>query len=112
MKFILLAALALTSFSAFAEYVSGKGKIEATSGFYPSAKNSMGVNLTVTGNAARILFDEIDHKTDETGLNSGTQIRQSENVQCIKISKRDIECRILLNSDGTAAKLPRLQLNN
>jgi hypothetical protein len=125
MKKILIGLVLLGSVSAFANYVEGNGKVNATSGFFASAKESQGVNVIIKGNAAKVLFDEISFKNtrttlsgaptsaeEPTGAFSGQQIRQSDFIQCVRYSKREIECRLLLNSDGTPAKLPRLDLNN
>ncbi len=124
MKTLIVSLLAFGSVSVFAGYVDGKGKVTVSSGFYPSAKDSSGANIRITGKAAKVLFNEIEFAKemtnaagevaaeDATGAFSGQQIRQSDFIQCVKYSERDIECRMLMNSDGTPAKLPRLHLNN
>jgi|GEM_PF-6138370 len=110
----LIGIIVLTaSMFAQADYVSGKGEAEATSGFYVSAKDSKGVNLLIKGKAARVLFDELSFSDDgQVGVRSGQQIRQSDFIQCVKYSKRDIACRLLINSDGTPATMPRLYQNH
>jgi len=106
----LIASLMLFSSLSVSAYVSGSGKITATSGFYPSAQESKGVNLVIKGKAAKVLFEEITYTDIQSSNNSGLEIRQTETVKCIK-DKKNIECRILLNSDGSAADLPREVLN-
>lgn len=109
MKTLLTTCMLFSSLSVSA-YVSGAGKVTATSGFYPSAQDSKGVNLVIKGKAAKVLFEEIKYTDVQTSSNSGLEIRQTETVKCIK-EKKDIQCRILLNSDGSAAELPREVLN-
>lgn len=112
MKKLIIITATILSFSTFAGYVEGKGQITVSSGFYPTAEVTEGVNLKISGQAARVLFNEIAY-TDKQGpgVISAQEIRQTETIQCIKFNKREIECRILLNMEGHSTPIPRLILN-
>lgn len=112
MKKLLVGLLALSSVSAFA-YVKGNGKVSVSSGFYAAADQSLGVNITIKGKAASVLFEEINFSDIRgPGGLSNQEIRQNDTIQCVKYGKKEIECRVLLNSDGTQATMPRLRLNH
>lgn len=113
---ILTTLLSITT--SFADTDTGKGRAKATSAYFNQGD---GVMVTIKGNAAQVMFDEINFEDIQTHGSllievngrpvkpSGIEIRQSNYVQCVKDGK--VECKMLIGRDGVPLKMSRLQLN-